>query len=70
MPIDFPTNPAINDIITRGSKKYIWTGEQWAANNTAGFNVVDSPTIDLDWNASTRTLSADVPLIPYALIFG
>jgi hypothetical protein len=23
------------------------------------FNVVDSPTIDLDWNASTRTLSAN-----------
>lgn len=36
----------------------------------SGFNVVDSPTIDLNWNASTRTLSAAVPLIPYALIFG
>ena len=24
------------------------------------FNVADSPTIDLDWNSTTRTLSADV----------
>lgn len=34
MPIDFPSNPSINNIITRGSKRYIWTGEQWAAYNT------------------------------------
>lgn len=26
--------------------------------SNSAFNVVDSPTIDLDWNASTRTLSA------------
>ena len=29
-------------------------------SGSVGFGVVDSPTIDLDWNASTRTLSADV----------
>jgi hypothetical protein len=27
-------------------------------SGSVGFEVVDSPTIDLDWNASTRTLSA------------
>ena len=31
-----------------------------AVCDLSGFNVVDSPTIDLNWNASTRTLSADV----------
>jgi hypothetical protein len=30
------------------------------ANSLSAFNVFDSPTIELDWNASTRTLSADV----------
>jgi hypothetical protein len=34
------------------------------------FNIVDSPTVDLSWDASTRTLSANAPLIRYALIFG
>jgi len=29
-------------------------------SGSVGFGVVDSSTIDLDWNASTRTLSADV----------
>jgi hypothetical protein len=28
--------------------------------NASAINVVDSPTIDLDWNASTRTLSSSV----------
>jgi hypothetical protein len=34
------------------------------------FNVVDSPTVDLTFDSYTRTLSAEAPLIPYALIFG
>ena len=34
------------------------------------FNVIDSNTVDLTFDSSTRTLSADAPLIPYALIFG
>jgi hypothetical protein len=34
------------------------------------FNVVDSPTVDLTFDSYTRTLSANAPLIRYALIFG
>jgi phage-related tail fiber protein len=30
----------------------------------ASVNVFDSPTIDLDWNASTRTLSATTSVVP------
>jgi hypothetical protein len=43
--------------VARGSLTRKILGAQLLDANT--INVVDSPTIDLDWNASTRTLSAD-----------
>jgi hypothetical protein len=61
MAMDFPTPGSVGEIITRGSKRFQWTGEQWAAYNSfSPLNVENSDTVDLTWNASTRTLSADV----------
>jgi len=60
MPLDFPSSPSIGDTIPLGAKKYQWTGEQWAAANVTSLNVEDSPTVDLTWNSSTNTLSADI----------
>lgn len=33
--MDFPTPSGTGQIITRGSKRFQWTGEQWAAYNTS-----------------------------------
>jgi hypothetical protein len=39
-------------------------------DSSTSLNVVNSPTVDLSYNSSTGTLSADAHLISYALIFG
>jgi len=38
MPLDFPTNPSVNDTYSFGGKTWIWNGEGWQLSTTGAIN--------------------------------
>lgn len=72
MPIDFPTSPSANQVVSLGAKKYQWTGEQWAAKNAAAggpwrqvtstYTAVDNDRISA--NTSGGSFTINLPASP------
>lgn len=63
--LDFPSNPSLNQIFTSPQgKRWKWNGVKWSGfggvEPLVALTSVDSPTVDLSWDSSTRTLSSDV----------
>lgn len=38
MPLNFPTNPSVNDTYSFGGKTWIWNGEGWALDPSGAIN--------------------------------
>lgn len=54
--IDFPSNPAINDIFTSGTKSWVWTGTVW----NSIFESVGGATITVSATAPESPADGDL----------
>lgn len=60
MPLDFPTSPSINDVITEGNRSWKWNGRYWQATSVTvgytGSQGVDGAAVDKGYTGSIGNL--------------
>jgi hypothetical protein len=64
--IDFPNNPAVDDVFTAGNSSYKWTGAAWVSNNLGQVewdDITGKPTTFPSGPAAISTKTADYTLV-------